>query len=88
MPGPASIPRLPPGGLIARILPSAALAAESSGQLPEAGRGLFAAEARAVRTAGPRRRAEFTAGRLCARMALARLGIPAAPMDSPVMTRL
>ena len=33
-----------------------------------------------MRTAGSRRRAEFTAGRLCARMALARLGIPAAPI--------
>ena len=33
-----------------------------------------------MRTAGSRRRAEFTAGRLCARMALARLGMPAAPI--------
>jgi 4'-phosphopantetheinyl transferase EntD len=80
MPGPASIPRLPPGGLITCILPSAAVAAESSGPLPEVGRALFLAEERAVRTAGSRRRAEFTAGRLCARMALARLGIPAAPI--------
>jgi 4'-phosphopantetheinyl transferase EntD len=80
MPGAASISRLPPGGLIARVLPSAAVAAESSGQLPEPGRALFAAEERAVGTAGSRRRAEFTAGRLCARMALARLGIPAAPI--------
>ena len=80
MPGTGSIPRLPPGGLIARILPSAAVAAESFGELPETSRGLFPAEERTVRTAGSRRRAEFTAGRLCARMALDRLGMPAAPI--------
>ena len=33
-----------------------------------------------MRTADPRRRAEFTAGRACARTALARLGLPAAPV--------
>jgi len=33
-----------------------------------------------VRTAGPRRRAEFAAGRACARAALAALGLPAAPV--------
>jgi len=56
------------------------VAAESVGELPEAGRGLFPAEERAVRTAGWRRRAEFTAGRQCARTALAGLGVPAVPV--------
>jgi 4'-phosphopantetheinyl transferase EntD len=65
-------------GLIGRILPSAALAAESFGDLPPAGQGLFPAEVRAVGTAGPSRQAEFTAGRRCARTALAALGVPAA----------
>ena len=73
-------PRRRPGGLIARILPSAAVAAESVGELPEAGPWLFPAEELAIRTAGPRRRAEFTAGRLCARIALAGLGVPGAPI--------
>ena len=45
-----------------------------------AGTGLFPAEEAVVGTAGPRRRAEFAAGRLCARAALARLGLPAAPV--------
>ena len=80
MPGTGSVSRSRPGGLIDRVLPSAAVAAESAGELPEAGRGLFPAEERAVRTAGWRRRAEFTAGRQCARTALARLGVPAAPV--------
>ena len=75
-----TVPRQRPGGLIARILPSAATAAESVGALPEAGPGLFPAEELAIRTAGPRRRAEFTAGRLCARTALAGLGVPATPI--------
>jgi 4'-phosphopantetheinyl transferase EntD len=78
MPGTGSVPQ--PAGLITRILPSAVAAAESSGQLPRAGLGLFPAEERAVRTAGPRRRAEFTAGRQCARTALAALGVPAVPI--------
>src|SRR6516225_8640665 len=57
--------------------------AESTGTEPGGARwqpGLFPAEEPAVRTAGPRRRAEFTAGRRCAREALARLGLPAAPV--------
>jgi 4'-phosphopantetheinyl transferase EntD len=80
--------------LIARILPSAAVAAESSGDLPPLGGdlprpggglappagGLFPAEARAVATAGPLRQAEFTAGRRCARAALADLGVPVTPI--------
>ena len=75
-----SVPRQRPGGLIACILPSAAVAAESIGELPEAGLGLFPAEELVIRTAGPRRRAEFTAGRLCARIALAGLGVPGVPI--------
>ncbi|MGH3196843.1 MAG: 4'-phosphopantetheinyl transferase family protein [Streptosporangiaceae bacterium] len=67
-----------PSGLLARILPSAAVTAESAGRLPGSGAGLFPAEEAAIRTAGPWRRAEFTAGRLCARAALAGLGMPAA----------
>lgn len=66
--------------MIDRILPSAAVAAESFGALPQAGLDLFPAEQRAVRTAGPERQAEFTAGRRCARTALAGLGVPAAPI--------
>jgi 4'-phosphopantetheinyl transferase EntD len=68
--------------VIADILPPAVAAAESTGPTPEqaSGRGLFPAEQALVRTAGPRRRAEFTAGRACARVALAGLGLPAAPV--------
>ena len=61
--------------MIADILPPAAVAAESLGPDPPAGPGLFPAEEALVRTAGPGRRAEFTAGRACARAALAGLGL-------------
>ena len=67
-------------GLIADLLPPAAAASESTGDPTDAGPGLFPAEEAVMRTAGPRRRAEFAAGRLCARAALARLGVPAAPI--------
>jgi enterobactin synthetase component D / holo-[acyl-carrier protein] synthase len=66
--------------VLADLLPPAAAAAESLGPEPEPGAGLFPAEAALVRTADPRRRAEFTAGRACARTALARLGLPATPV--------
>ena len=66
--------------MIADILPAAVAAAESLGPEPEPEPGLFPAEAALVRTADPRRRAEFTAGRACARTALARLGLPATPV--------
>jgi len=66
--------------MIDRILPPAAVAAESFGALSEPGLDLFPAEQRTVGTAGPERQAEFTAGRRCARAALAGLGIPAAPI--------
>jgi 4'-phosphopantetheinyl transferase EntD len=68
--------------MIDRILPPAAVAAESFGELPRPGLNiypadLYPAEQRAVRTAGPARQAEFSAGRRCARTALAGLGVPA-----------
>jgi 4'-phosphopantetheinyl transferase EntD len=68
--------------MISDILPPAVAAAESIGPASQQGpnRGLFPAEQALVRTAGPRRRAEFTAGRVCARTALAGLGLPAAPV--------
>jgi 4'-phosphopantetheinyl transferase EntD len=66
--------------VIAGILPRLAAAAESIGPEPEAGQELFPAEEALVRTADPRRRAEFTAGRACARAALAALGLPPAPV--------
>jgi 4'-phosphopantetheinyl transferase EntD len=68
--------------VIAEILPPLVAAADAIGPEPEAEsiRKLFPAEEAVVRTAGPRRRAEFTAGRLCARNALAGLGLPAAPV--------
>jgi 4'-phosphopantetheinyl transferase EntD len=66
--------------VIADILPAAAGAAESIGPEPAPGPGLFPAEEALARTADPRRRAEFTAGRLCARKALASLGLPAMPV--------
>jgi 4'-phosphopantetheinyl transferase EntD len=69
-----------PAGLITDILPPVVVAVESTGKAPTAGFGLFPAEEAAVRTAGPARRSEFTAGRLCARAALARLGQPAGPI--------
>ena len=66
--------------MIADILPAAAAVAESLGPEPEPDAGLFPAEEALVRTADPRRRTEFTAGRACARTALARLGLPTAPV--------
>jgi 4'-phosphopantetheinyl transferase EntD len=70
--------------VIADLLPPTVAAAESFGPVPGAGQGpgqgLFPAEEALVRTADPRRRAEFTAGRACARAALAGLGLPAMPV--------
>jgi enterobactin synthetase component D / holo-[acyl-carrier protein] synthase len=70
--------------VIADILPPAVATAESIGPEPgpELGPGLFPGEEAVVRTAGPRRRAEFTAGRACARTALAALGLPAASVPA------
>ncbi|MGH3203894.1 MAG: 4'-phosphopantetheinyl transferase family protein [Streptosporangiaceae bacterium] len=66
--------------MIADILPAAAAVAESFGPEPAPDPGLFPAEEALVRTADPRRRTEFTSGRACARTALARLGLAAAPV--------
>ena len=64
--------------MIADILPPGVASAESISQEPEPIAALYPAEEELVRTAGPRRRAEFAAGRACARAALAGLGMPAA----------
>src|SRR5262249_9679357 len=78
---PADPSRWPrPAGLIAGLLPPAAAAAESAGDPPDAGPGLFPAEEAVMRTAGPRRRAEFAARRGWAGEARAGLGVPAAPI--------
>jgi len=69
-----------PARLIADLLPPVVAAAESTCSPPPDAPGLFPAEAEAVRTAGPRRRAEFAAGRSCARAALATLGVAAGPI--------
>ena len=68
--------------MIAEILPPSVAAAEAIGPEPEAEpiRKLFPAEEAMVRTAGPRRQAEFAEGRRCAHQALSRLGVPAAPV--------
>ena len=63
--------------MIAGLLPVGVAAAEAIGPEPGPGPGLFPAEEALVRTAGPRRRAEFAAGRTIARQALAGLGLPA-----------
>jgi 4'-phosphopantetheinyl transferase EntD len=67
-------------GLIAGLLPPSVAAAESTGSPPANAPGLFPGEEAALRTAGPRRRAEFAAGRSCARAALATLGVAAGPI--------
>jgi 4'-phosphopantetheinyl transferase EntD len=67
-------------GLIGTLLPPAVAVAESTGSPPANAPGLFPAEAAAVHTAGPRRRAEFAAGRSCGRAALAALGVAAGPI--------
>jgi 4'-phosphopantetheinyl transferase EntD len=72
-----SPPRPRRAGLIAGLLPPAVASSESIGSPPGDVPGLFPAEEAALRTAGPRRRAEFAAGRSCARAALAALGVPA-----------
>ena len=49
--------------MIADILPPGVAAAESIGPEPDHSPALFPAEEALVRTAGPRRRAEFAVGR-------------------------
>lgn len=65
-------------GLLARILPREVAAAGSHVDATE--RELFPEERALIRAAGPKRRAEFTTARVCARRALAQLGIAAAPI--------
>jgi 4'-phosphopantetheinyl transferase EntD len=64
--------------MIAEILPDGVVAEEAFGDLPEAE--LFPEEEAAVARAVPKRRREFSTARVCARAALARLGIPPAPI--------
>lgn len=64
--------------MIARILPHEVAAAGSYADAPE--RELFPEERALIEAAGPKRRAEFTSARVCARRALAQLGIAAAPI--------
>jgi 4'-phosphopantetheinyl transferase EntD len=66
--------------VIADLLPPGVAAAESIGPSPWPE--IFPAEEAVVRTAGPPRRAEFAAGRMCARAALAALGLPATPVPA------
>ncbi|MFB7560915.1 4'-phosphopantetheinyl transferase family protein [Streptomyces brevispora] len=69
--------------MIAAILPPDVAAVSTFGDLsPTRDRGLFPAEAAAVAQAVARRRAEFTTVRLCARRAMAELGLPPAPLLS------
>jgi 4'-phosphopantetheinyl transferase EntD len=64
--------------MITEILPDGVVAEEAFGDLPEAE--LFPEEEAAVARALPKRRGEFSTVRACARAALARLGIPPAPI--------
>jgi 4'-phosphopantetheinyl transferase EntD len=68
--------------VIAGLLPPVVSACEAVG--PAQGAGLFPDEEAAIRTAGTLRRAEFTAGRMVARAALAGLGLPAALISGPI----
>jgi enterobactin synthetase component D / holo-[acyl-carrier protein] synthase len=65
-------------GVIEEIVPKSAACAESFGSSP--GTGLFPEEETLVARATDKRRREFTAGRGCAREALAALGVAAAPI--------
>jgi 4'-phosphopantetheinyl transferase EntD len=71
-------PHPQPAGLIRSLLPAGVAAADLAGHGPAAGSWLFPEEEAAVRTAQAERRADFAAGRMCARAALARLGVPPA----------
>jgi 4'-phosphopantetheinyl transferase EntD len=64
--------------VIEEILLPAAAAAESFGDMP--GAALFPEEEAVIARAVAKRRAEFTTGRACARLALTRLGVPAGPI--------
>jgi 4'-phosphopantetheinyl transferase EntD len=67
-----------PAALLTRIVPAAAAAAEAFADGPAAQ--LFPAEEALLARAVDKRRREFTTGRICARRALARLGIEPAPL--------
>ncbi|MFF6835604.1 4'-phosphopantetheinyl transferase [Streptomyces sp. NPDC012438] len=64
--------------MIETLLPSPILFAERSGNVPDDS--LFPSERQVVAEAGIARRQEFTTVRACARTALARLGVPPAPI--------
>src|ERR1700760_3407605 len=64
--------------VIGAILPPTVAAEEAFGDAPAAR--LFPGEAAEIARAVESRRQEFTTGRACARAALARLGLPAAPI--------
>ncbi|MFJ3503373.1 4'-phosphopantetheinyl transferase [Streptomyces sp. NPDC090135] len=64
--------------MIETLLPSPILFAERFGNVP--GDVLFPSERQVVAAAGVARRQEFTTVRACARAALARLGVPPAPI--------
>jgi len=61
---------------IATLFPECVVTVEATDEMWHAA--LFAAEEIAIRNARPKRRREFAAGRACARVALARLGVPQA----------
>ena len=64
--------------MIADILPPRVAAAEAFGDLPDVI--LYPGEEAVIAKARAKRRGEFATGRACARTALARLGVPAAPI--------
>lgn len=64
--------------LLGRIVPADVVVAEAFGDPPAAV--VLSEEAELVRSAVPRRRREFATGRHCARLALAELGLPPAPV--------
>ena len=65
-------------GLLAAVVPAAAVAAETRADVSESE--LFPAEEALIARAVPKRRREFVAGRVCARRALARLGCEPMPL--------
>jgi 4'-phosphopantetheinyl transferase EntD len=65
-------------GLIGALLPPAVVVVEVFGDPP--GPPLLPAEDAIVARSGPERRQEFTTARRCAREAMARLGLPPAPL--------
>jgi 4'-phosphopantetheinyl transferase EntD len=65
-------------GLLADVVPAKAVAAET--RADESPAELFPAEEALLARAVQKRRREFTAGRVCARRALARLGVAPAPL--------